>query len=193
MNGINAANVQKLCNVIENLMGYPLLSPKDFNALSENVFKHTHVLVSPSTLMRLWGYIKSDVTPRLNTLSALARFAGYRDWTDLCQSDTALRQSNPIVARHLSVETDLKRGQQVRLSWSPNRICDIVYLGSCSFRVVNSINTGLKKDTTFKCTLIIEGEPLYLDNVVGKEIPVCKYVCGKRNGVYFSLLTDDLP
>lgn len=43
----------------------------------------------------------------------------------------------------------------------------------------------LREGDTFECSLIIEGEPLYLDNLKQGELPAIAYVCGKKTGVFF--------
>lgn len=184
-------NINQLRSIIESVTGKTLSTPKDFKQLSDKVYLQTHALISPSTLMRIWGYIESDVQPRTSTLSLLARFAGYRDWEDFTQSKHDNRQSSVVVCRHLNVTTDIRRGQKLRLRWLPDRTCDIVYLGNMHFKVIASENTGLKKDATFMCALIIEGEPLYLDEVEQHDMPGTCYICGKRNGVTFNFIPEE--
>jgi hypothetical protein len=41
---------------------------------------------------------------------------------------------------------------------------------------------------TFLCGLIIEGEPLYLDELQHNNEPPVAYVCGKKGGVRFEKL-----
>jgi len=94
-----------------------------------------------------------------------------------------------VLSRRLNVANTLRRGDKVRLTWQPDRICDIEYLGELEFRVVLSENTRLKAGDTFECNLIIEGEPLYLDNLrQGSHQPIA-YVCGKKSGVLFEILS----
>lgn len=181
-------NISMLCRVIEEAIGYVPGSPKDFRQLRNDIFQRLHVMVSVSTLMRLWGYVEGNVQPRQQTLNVLARFVGFRDWETFCCSDISRRQSSLVLSRRINVMTDLTAGQRIRLVWAPNRICDIVYLGNLSFRVEHSVNSGLKAGAMFMCALIIEGEPLYLDDVVQEGIPPAAYICGKRNGVTFHLL-----
>lgn len=87
-----------------------------------------------------------------------------------------------------SLFCNLRKGDRVRLTWLPDRTCDILYEGSLSFRVTNSSYTRLQTGDTFHCSLIIEGEPLYLDNLQQQEQPPVVYVCGKKSGVYYELL-----
>ncbi|MDE6536308.1 MAG: hypothetical protein K2K82_09935 [Muribaculaceae bacterium] len=189
-NEISTEELLNLCSSIEDTIGRKMQTPKDFKHLSEEIFNRVHSLISSSTLMRVWGYIESDVKPRVNTLTQLARFAGFRDWEDFLQMDHKNRQSSVVICRHLNVSTDIQRGQMLRLRWLPDRVCDIIYRGNLYFEVIRSEHTGLKPGATFMCPLIIEGEPLYLDNVVQYDIPGSGYVCGKRNGVTFNFLTD---
>ena len=46
----------------------------------------------------------------------------------------------------------------------------------------------LKKDDTFLCGIIIEGQPLYLDMLEQGDKPPTAYICGKRGGVRFEFL-----
>lgn len=80
------------------------------------------------------------------------------------------------------------KGERLRLTWLPDRLCEIEYLGDLQFCVVSSENTRLKMGDTFECSLIIEGEPLYLDNLrQGKQQSIA-YVCGKKSGVSFEYI-----
>lgn len=187
-NEISTEELRSLCGSIEDAIGRKMQTPRDFKYLSEEIFNRVHSLISPSTLMRIWGYIESEITPRAYTLTQLARFAGFRDWQDFLQTDHSHRQSSVVISRHLNVSTDIQRGQCLRLRWLPDRVCDIIYRGNLYFEVIRSEHTGLKKGATFMCPLIIEGEPLYLDNVVQHDIPGSGYVCGKYNGINFSFL-----
>jgi hypothetical protein len=57
--------------------------------------------------------------------------------------------------------------------------------GDLQFRVIASENTRLKAGDTFECSLIIEGEPLYLDHLKQTGQQSISYVCGKLSGVFF--------
>ena len=72
---------QQLCEAIERQMGRTMQSPLDFKWLSERIFEHVHETISPTTLMRLWGY-RAGVVPRQATLDIMARFLGYTDFRE---------------------------------------------------------------------------------------------------------------
>lgn len=184
----------QLLTDIESALGRKLQTPKDFNFLRERIYAQQHILISRTTLMRIWGYVAEEVKPRKSTLDVLTQFLGYQDW-DEYQHNSLLpkeQQSNPVLNRRLSVEKVLNVGDRLRLTWHPDRTCDIKYMGELRFRVTDSVNTRLHEGDTFECSLIIEGEPLYLDNVKqkvdGKIRPAVAYVCGKQSGVMYEYL-----
>lgn len=53
-----------------------------FNELSDLIEQKTHVLLSPTTLKRVWGKVTYDNSPSISTLNTLALFAGYNNWRD---------------------------------------------------------------------------------------------------------------
>ena len=175
---------------IETALNRQMKTPKDFEHLRDRIYARLHVLVSRTTLMRLWGYVDEDVQPRVSTLTILAQFLGYRDWEEYCQNAQLPKdqQSSPVMNRRLSVASDLVRGERIRLAWQPDRVCVVEYLGELSFRVASSENTRLRPGDTFQCSLIIEGEPLYIDHLIQENRPAIAYVCGKKSGVLFEYI-----
>lgn len=53
---------------------------QDFESLSEKIFDKTEIMLSSTTLKRIWGKLKYDSIPNTNTLNALASFIGYESW-----------------------------------------------------------------------------------------------------------------
>jgi hypothetical protein len=185
---------EQLRTDIETALKKKLQTPKDFEFLRERIYARLHTLVSRTTLMRLWGYVDEEVTPRKGTLDILSRFLGYLDWESY-QENASLpkeQQSSPVMSRKLNVNSDLYIGERLRLTWQPDRVCDVEYLGELSFRVIASENTRIQPGDTFQCSLIVEGEPLYLDNLRkgdgSSSAETIAYVCGKKTGVNFEHL-----
>ena len=131
--------------------------------------------------------VAEDMKPRNSTLDILSQFLGYESWEEY-QQDAQIakeQQSKPVMNRRLSVTKTLNRGDRLRLTWQPERVCDMEFLGEIKFRVVASENTRLHEGDTFECSLIVEGEPIYLDNLRQGNRPAIAYVCGKKSGVRF--------
>lgn len=177
---------------IETALNRKMQTPKDFEFLRERIYARLHILVSRTTLMRIWGYVEEGVEPRKGTLSVLAQFIGYQDYEAYCNNALLAKeqQSSPIMSRRLSVEKELHFGEHIRLTWQPDRECEIEYRGDLAFCVVSSKNTRLHEGDTFECSLIVEGEPLYLDNLKQGNMPAIAYVCGKKTGVWYEFMKE---
>ena len=187
-------HIDSLRQAVEEALGRSLSTAKDFDHLSEHIFARTGELVSRNTLRRIWGRIGGEVTPRPSTLSILARYLGYADYKAFCSGAHDAGEadsSSPFFGRRLSVIDGLTRGDKIRLTWQPGRVCDVQYNGSLHFSVVSSENTRLKPGDTFLCGVIIEGQPLYLDQLQQGSNPPTAYICGKSGGVFFERLEEN--
>ena len=175
---------------VENRVGRGMLSPKDFEHLRGVIENDLNERVSVSTLKRLWGYSKYLSSPSASILSTLCRLVGYRDWEDykVRRESGSKAPSAEVLGDKITVASDLEPGDRIRLTWSPQRVCDVVYHGNGDFEVLSSVNTGIKAGDWFCCDLIVSGEPLWLSNLrhYGKA-PVA-YVCGKQGGVQFEIV-----
>lgn len=160
----------------------------DFVALSEAVFRRSHRLISPTTFKRLWGYLDEAVRPRRSTLDALAAFVGYPDFARFAEglSSASEVQSSVSLAATLNA-SQLPHGAEVTLRWLPDRRCRVRYLGDFRFEVVEAEGTKLAVGDTFRCMLMVEGEPLYLDALVHQGQPPVTYVAGRKDGIRFEL------
>ncbi len=182
--------IEMLRAAVEDAVGKQLCTPKDFDWLSNRIYSRLGELLSRNTLRRLWGNMRDDTHPRLSTLSILARYLGYSNFEAFCQqAETGGGESSsPIMNRRLTVGSGLLKGDRLRLTWLPDRVCDVEYNGSMHFSVVHAENTRLQPGDTFLCGIIIEGEPLYIDEWQHKDFPPVAYVCGKKSGVRFEKL-----
>ncbi len=77
--------VQKCLSQIEESLGW---GPSEhwhndvFSELSEKIQHKTQVLLSPTTLKRVWGKVNYKSAPSITTLNTLAQFAGFENWRD---------------------------------------------------------------------------------------------------------------
>ena len=186
---------KELCIDIEQALGREIRTPKDFEMLRERIYDRLHILVSATTLKRVWGYLNDGVHCRQGTMDILARFIGFQNYEEYETNASTYRQetqSSPVMSRKLNVDEELKAGDRLRIIWQPDRECEITHLGSLTFRVDNSRNTRIKEGDTFQCSLFIEGEPLYIDNLIQESRPPVAYVCGKKSGIRFERI-DIIP
>lgn len=72
--------IGELRQAVEEKVGHHLRTPRDFDHLHDLLFQEQGIMVSVSTLKRIWGYVKSDSQPRSSSLDILARYVGYSDY-----------------------------------------------------------------------------------------------------------------
>lgn len=184
--------IESLMRHIEEMLGRKVETPKDFDRLSTIVFNRTGLLVSNTTLKRIWGYIKEPLDTRTSTLSILANCLGYKDWetfSKAVKSQEGTIPSSPLIGRRLNVLKELDPGNFVKLTWHPGRKCIAKYSGDGCFEVIESENTRLKPTDTFLCYFIIACYPLYLSELKQGDKEPIGYICGRgEGGVQFEIL-----
>ena len=182
----NNTETKQLLEIVSTTFGKRPQTPKDFEKLKESIFDRTHEMISVSTLKRTWGYVESDGAPRTNTLDILARYIGYVDWPAFLSKNDIKTESNPLMGKSI-MTASLTPGDEIRIMWKPNRDCIFRYEGNERFRIITSHNSKLQEETTFRCSLFIEKEPLFISDLVlpdGAKYP--NYVCGRTSGIHIA-------
>ena len=170
---------------VERTFGHSLTVAHDFERLSHLLLTHTRERLSPTTLKRFWGYLKNEeVQTRPHTLDVLARFVGYKNYSDFCtQSDRLSEVQSGIKAEERIDTESIRRGQRLVITWRPDRRIIVRHTGNSQFEVIEAENTKLSIGDTFRCHLMIQHEPLYLDEVIHIGQPPMVYVAGQKDGV----------
>ena len=170
---------------VERMMGRQLKESRDFEELSDLIISHTHERLSPTTLKRLWGYLKNEeVETRPHTMDVLARLVGFHDYEDFRSRADGLDEVQSGILSGEDITTEgMKRGQRLVITWRPDRRIVVKHLGGSRFEIVEAENTKLCVGDTFRCHLMIQHEPLFLDDVVHLGLPAMVYVAGQRDGV----------
>lgn len=170
---------------VERTFGRQLTEAGDFEQLSHQIFSHTRESLSPTTLKRLWGYLKNEeVETRRHTHDVLAKFVGFHSYEDFCNHADQLDEVQSGIKTEERINTEeLKSGQRLVITWRPDRRIVVKHLGYSRFEIIEAENTKLCVGDTFRCHLMIQHEPLYLDEVVHQGMPPMVYVAGQRDGV----------
>lgn len=186
----NFTNLQK---IIEKIVGREMLTPRDFDFLSIRILDITGQYLSAITLKRLWGYLgeKYKIEPRNSTLNILAQAAGYTNWESYYKDFTGESKAQSAFLNNRTLYTNqLAQKSLVELKWEPNRKVVIKHNGFEVFEVVESINSKLSVGDTFRCGLIIENEPMFLQGIIHKGQTYNSYVCGSESGVKFKVISN---
>lgn len=169
---------------IERKMGRNMLTPADFNMLSLQIFSETNEKISPHTLMRLWGYVKTKSRPSLQTLSLLSRFAGHENFSKYLMALTAKKsEGSEYVTTDFILSEQLQPGDVVSLEWHPGRAVKLLYLGEFRYRVEENQNSRLEAGDELQCMSFGKCAPfiaLILKSAHGANL---NYIGGKEGGL----------
>ena len=69
-------------------------------------------------------------------------------------------------------------------------MCVELRQGNC-FEVIEAEQTKLSVGDTFECDIFIEGEPLYLSQLIHEGRPPMVYVAGKKSGILFEVKSEE--
>lgn len=158
-------------------------SPSDFNELSDHITETTNERLGISTLKRFWGYVKSPHSPTYQTLSVLARYAGFRDWHHFCtqlqtDNESGFSKDGIITAAELNI------GDIVHVEWAINKSCVIRKIGYPSrFEVADARNIKLKTGDTLTIDIISVGEKFVASDCRRNGINLGTYIGARKEGV----------
>ena len=102
--------------------------------------------------------------------------------SQLIACETTEPQSGITATERVSA-SELKWGQRLVIRWLPDRRIVVKHQGDGHFVVMESEHSKLNVGDTFVCHLMLQREPLYLDQLVHDNMPPTTYVAGQRNGV----------
>lgn len=137
----------------------------DFEKLSSAIEDKTGVVLSITTLKRIWGKIKYDHSPTLTTLNTLARFLDYDDWRLFTNSTKIDEQQTPENKSEAIIEEKAIEPKKKLKIAIPVSVAFVLLLFAISFMIFSAKKDVVlhKIDSTqyqFKADKIIsEGVP----------------------------------
>lgn len=175
-------NIEKIKQQVAEKFGRTLDTTGDFVQLSDTIAEAIRERVSKSTLERLYGYVPYHGKIGVTTCSILARFLGYRGWSDFCEQ----QDQSDFITDECVESARLNVGDMVEFQWLPNRTCTAKCLGESMFLIVEAANAKIKVGDTFTTTEFRLKQPLYLTILPATEGGATKeYVAGYRNGISY--------
>lgn len=139
----------------------------DFEKLSSLIEDKTNVVLSVTTLKRIWGKVRYDHSPTLTTLNTLAKFLDYEDWRSFEKSIPIVPAPIPVINKEEYEEAadkkiaNGKRGLKIAMRVS---FASVLLLFVVSLLIFSSRKDPLKKidNATYKFSankIISEGVP----------------------------------
>lgn len=176
--------IAELLLLVEQKYAGSLCTTTDFEMLSVHLKLECGLLLSPSTLKRLWGYVNDIHKPRVNTLDALSRYLGHKNFKEFCSwlKSSSVYNSSFFTAQQI-VSKELKMGSVVEIGWSPNRYLRLSYKGDAWFEVLEAKQSKLKEGDCFEATSFLMGQPLSLPYILRDGIRTLPFIAGRNGGL----------
>lgn len=176
--------IEELKSLVEQEYGKILATTTDFEEFSFFLEKHTGGKVSPSTLKRLYGYVSDNHKPRMVTLDILAQYIGHKNYMEFkLWLKTSTRYNSSFFKASQLVSSDLKKGTEIAIGWSPNRILRLRYLGESTYEILASENSKLEAGDHFVTGCFIKEQPLYLPYIERNGERTASFVAGRNGGL----------
>ena len=167
--------------------GSDLRTSRDCEVLAYDIESALGEHAGVNTMKRLLGFIADERTPRVSTLDVIARYLDYENWDALRLADENISNSGFDDAdEYLACRFSI--GQQVSITYPPNRSLVIEYLGDNQFRVNASENGKLQEGDLLTLTHLVRHYPMIVSDVIRDGQSLGSFTAGKQRGIDFKLL-----
>lgn len=126
---------EELLRRIRLKSGLSMTRSGDFEVLAREIHEKTRDSLGVNTLKRLFGFNSECVSPRLSTLDIIARYLDMPDYESMAK----ILGEDVCVSRFVEIEgidvSRLRQGDRVRISYFPDRVFMLVYIGDSRFEV----------------------------------------------------------
>jgi len=152
-------------------------------ALAMDIEESTGKPLSTTTLKRMLGFVNGSVQPRLSSLDILAEYLGYPNYQLLTKDFDKDSEISEFKWVNTIESADLQIGEQLQITYDPNRMLILSYLGDNQYLVNESHGSKLIKGDKLRILAFYLGFELIVTNVerAGKSLGI--YRMAKQNGI----------
>ena len=178
------ANENEILKRLREKVGLGMTRSADFDVLSQAIRDRTNENLGVNTLKRLFGFKTDKVVPRLSTMDIIAQYLGSNDYESLIKElgeDADISIFTPIDCLEIQ---DLERGTQVRMSYDPNRVLFLTYIGDFKF-IVNEVDgsKNILKGDLLIITQLAVGHRFVAAHVIRDGVDLGAYESAKFRGL----------
>jgi hypothetical protein len=167
---------------IEEKSGISIRYSRDCEALANKIVSESNCRLSPSTIRRLFGFIKGTKEVRIHTLDVISNYLGHTTWDELIQTLNQEESTKPKVITELNL-SKLKPGDQYGYTYKPDAEIIFKCLGKSKFSVIDAINGQLKKNDIFTANMIALHYPFFISELERNGNVLGKVIEGKISGI----------
>lgn len=150
--------------------------------MANKIVSESNCRLSPSTIRRLFGFIKGTKEVRIHTLDVISNYLGYTTWDDLIET---LNQEGSIKSKVITELklSSLKAGDKYCYTYKPDAEVSFECMGKSKFKVIEAKNGQLKKGDIFIANLISLHYPFFIQEVEQNGKSTGQIIEGKISGI----------
>ena len=150
--------------------------------LRNDIETKTGEALSLNTIKRLVGILNYESSPRDITLDIIARYLGYRNYSQLLlilqDKISDFNTPSEFIDLH-----NLAAGTELSIDWAPDRVLRIKHLEGGNYLVVESVNSKLKKGDILSLSQIAKGFPFMVKEVIRAGESWGNYTAAQVEGI----------
>ena len=171
-----------IVQLLKEKSGSDLRQPSDCEFLSLDIESKTGVHIGATTLKRLVGFAQDERMPHTSTLDALARYLGYLHWEELSQIED--RGNSDFDTPDEEVRSaDLQPDANIEITYLPDRMVRMQYLGNNHYRIAESQNSKLQVGDEVEVQNFVLHHPLLVLNVWRHGESLGQFTAGRVSGL----------
>ena len=171
-----------IVQLLKEKSGNDLRLPSDCEFLSLDIESKTGVRIGATTLKRLVGFAQDERTPHTSTLDAIAHYLGYAHWEELSQIEDKGNSDFDVSDEEVR-SADLQPGTCVEITYLPDRLVKMLYLGNQHYRITESLNSKLQVDDEVEILNFVLHHPLLVLNVWRGGESLGQFTAGRISGL----------
>lgn len=174
---------EKIVNMIRERFKAPIQYPQQCEALALAIQETTGQTLGTTTLKRMLGFVNGPTTPRPSSLDIIAQYLGYPDYKLLAKD----LGEDADISDFRNVESidslDLEPGEQIQITYHPNRLLILSYLGDNHYLVNESRGSKLLKGDKLIIAGFYVGFELLITDVERARKHLGSYQAAKQGGL----------
>lgn len=171
-----------IVQLLKKKSGGDLRQPSDCEFLSLDIESKTGVRIGATTLKRLLGFAQDERMPHTSTLDALAQYLGYAHWEELSQIEDKGNSDFDTTDEEVR-SANLRLGAFVEITYLPDRVVRMKYLGSNRYQIMDSQNSKLQTGDEVEILNFLLRHPLLVLNVWRSGKALGQFTAGRVSGL----------
>lgn len=161
----------------------PLTYPQQCEALAMAIKEATGQTLGTTTLKRMMGFVSGPASPRPSSLDIIAQYLGYPDYSLLAKDLGEDAEISDFRAVESIDSADLEPGEQIQITYNPNRVLVLTYIGENKYVVNESHGSKILKGDKLMVAGFYVGFELLVSDVERGGRHLGSYQAAKQGGL----------